>query len=249
MATEVIRQTDDPARTLARDLLRSARSASLATLTQSGHPYASLTSMATDSDGTPLILISGLSGHTANLKGDARSSLLVSRSGKGDPLAHPRMTLLTRAEPIDRASPEGERVRRRFLAHQPKASLYADFPDFAFYALRIERASLNGGFARAYELEASDILVDCSQAQELIAAEAGAIDHMNADHSDAVRLYATALLGGKDGAWRITGIDPLGIDLSLGDATLRLSFDDPVTSPSALRGVLAALAAKARAAA
>ncbi|MDU0341604.1 HugZ family pyridoxamine 5'-phosphate oxidase [Bosea rubneri] len=249
MAIDPIRPTDATARGLAKTLLRSARSAALATLTPDGHPFASLTSLATDVDGTPLILISALSGHTGNLEADPRASLLIAPGGKGDPLAHPRITLLARAEKVERDSEDGRRIRRRFLARQPKASLYADFPDFSFFALKLERASLNGGFGKAYELEASDIMSDCAQAAALIQAEEGAVEHMNSDHADAIGLYATALLGAKDGAWRISGLDPDGCDLALGDQALRLNFDEPVTSPDALRKTLVALAGKARAAA
>lgn len=249
MAIDPIRPTDATARGLAKTLLRSARSAALATLTPDGHPFASLTSLATDVDGTPLILISALSGHTGNLEADPRASLLIAPGGKGDPLAHPRITLLARAEKIERDSEDGRRIRRRFLARQPKASLYADFPDFSFFALKLERASLNGGFGKAYELEASDIMSDCAQAAALIEAEEGAVEHMNSDHADAIGLYATALLGAKEGGWRISGLDPDGCDLALGDQALRLNFDEPVTSPDALRKTLVALAGKARAAA
>lgn len=157
---EPIRATDDDARALARDLLHTARFATLATHEAgTGFPFASLVSLATDLDGTPVILISRLSGHTGNLMADPRASLLIARTGKGDPLAHPRITLMVTARVIDRDSPEGARVRLRFLAQQPKAALYVDFPDFSFVALEVVRASLNGGFARAYSLVREDIIV------------------------------------------------------------------------------------------
>jgi len=246
MAIDPIRPTDASARGLARGLLRTARSASLATLTSGGHPFASLTSVATDMDGTPLILVSSLSGHTGNLGADPRCSLLIAPGGKGDPLAHARITLIATAEPLTRDSDIGKRARRRFLARQPKASLYVDFPDFSFFALRLQRASLNGGFGRAYELAAGDVLSDCTQAQALLDGEDDAISHMNEDHADVIGLYATALLGAEPGPWRLSGIDPDGADLMLGDQALRLTFDEPVTSPEALRRTLAALAKTAR---
>ena len=70
---------------------------------------------------------------------------------------------------------------------------------------------------------------------------------MNADHAEAVRLYATKLLGAEDGAWRLTGLDPDGLDLALGDATLRLPFPQRVVNAEQLRKVVVELAAKARA--
>lgn len=247
-AQDPIRPTDDAARALARELVRSARHGALATLSGDGHPFASLTSLATDIDGTPLILVSALSGHTGNLTADPRASLLIARNGKGDPLAHPRITLRVRARRIERESDEGVRIRRRFLARQPKAQLYVDFPDFSFFALPIEGGSLNGGFGRAYELTPPDIVSNPAQALALAAAEEGAVAHMNEDHADAIKLYATALLGAPDGAWRMTGLDPDGLDLALGDQVLRLPFPNPVDGPGALRAVLVELAAKARSA-
>ncbi len=57
---------------------------------------------------------------------------------------------------------------------------------------------------------------------------------MNEDHAEAVRLYATKLLGAEDGKWRLTGLDPDGLDLALGDATLRLPFPERVTDCRAI---------------
>ncbi len=242
-----IRPTDDDARLLARGLLRAARFGSLATLGRDGHPAASLVSLATDSDGTPLILVSALSGHTGNLLADPRASLLIAPGGKGDPLAHARITLKLRARKVERESKDRPRIRRRFLARQSKAALYADFGDFSFFALPIEGASLNGGFGRAYELGPADILSEATQAGTIAAIEEGAVDHMNADHTEALGLYATKLLGARGGAWRATGLDPDGLDLALGDTTLRLPFPSPVDGAGPLRKMLAALAAEARA--
>lgn len=241
-----IRPTDDTARSLGKELLRSARSGSLATLGRDGHPAASLVSLATDVDGTPLILVSALSAHTGHLEADPRCSLLLSPGGKGDPLAHARITLKLRAAKVDRETPDGARIRRRFLSRQPKAALYADFGDFSFFSLSIEGASLNGGFGRAYELAPSDLLSEAVAAQAIAAIEEGAVTHMNADHAEAVRYYATGLLGAADGKWRLTGLDPDGADLARGDTVLRLAFPAPVASAGALRAALAALAAQAR---
>lgn len=246
--TDPIRPTDDEARATAKTLLRTARSGSLATIeARTGHPFASLVSVATDADGTPLILVSRLSGHTANLAGDRRASLLLARPGKGDPLALPRITLILAARPIAREGAEGRRARRRFLARHPKAELYVDFPDFGFVALEMLRASLNAGFGKAYELALSDLRTEVADAADLIAAEAGALAHMNAGHGEAVRLYATRLLNEAEGAWRLTGLDPDGCDLALGERTARLAFPSRVTSAEALRQVLVDLARQARA--
>jgi putative heme iron utilization protein len=173
--------------------------------------------------------------------------VLLATSGKGDPLAHPRLTLLGTFTPVARDDPSEPRMRRRFLARHPKSQLYAGFADFSFWRLNVVSAHLNGGFARAADLKAADVMTDASDAGELIEAEAGAVAHMNDDHAEAVRLYATKLLGAEDGKWRLTGLDPDGLDLALGDGTLRLPFPVRVTTAHALRKTVVELAAKARA--
>jgi hypothetical protein len=232
---------------VAKELLRSTRAGTLATLDRNtGHPFASLVNVATDFDGSPVILVSRLSTHTANLETDGRASLLLAAAGKGDPLAHPRLTLLGAFVPVGRDDAREPRLRRRFLARHPKSELYAGFADFSFWKLETVSAHLNGGFARAADLEAADVLTDISGAADLIETEPGAIAHMNADHAEAVRLYATKLLGAPEAAWRLTGIDPEGLDLASGDTTLRLIFPRPVATAQELRKMVVDLAARAR---
>jgi putative heme iron utilization protein len=232
---------------VAKVLLRTIRAGTLATLDRNtGHPFASLVNVATDVDGAPMILVSRLSTHTANLEVDGRASILLAETGKGDPLAHPRLTVLGAMARVAREASDEPRLRRRFLARHPKSELYAGFADFAFWRMGVVSAHLNGGFARAADLTAADVLTEMSDADEVVQAEEGAVAHMNADHAEATRLYATKLLGADDGAWRITGIDPDGADLALGDRTLRLPFHGRVTTAEQMRKALVALAGEAR---
>jgi putative heme iron utilization protein len=124
--------------------------------------------------------------------------------------------------------------------------MYAGFADFAFWRMTVASAHLNGGFARAADLKAADVLSDLTDVQALVEAEAGAVEHMNADHAEAIRLYATKLLDEADGPWRLTGLDPDGLDLSLGDRTARLAFEERVIEAGQLRKLLVALAQQAR---
>jgi heme iron utilization protein len=237
----------DP-KAVARTLLRATRAGTLGTIDRNtGHPFASLVTVATDLEGAPVILTSRLSTHTANLEVDARASVLLAETGKGDPLAHPRLTVLGAFARVEPGSADDARIRRRFLARHPKAELYAGFGDFAFWRMEVVSAHLNGGFARAADLPAADVLTDLSGAEELIAAEAGAVAHMNQDHADATQLYATKLLGEEAGPWRITGIDPDGVDLAAGDKTARLPFRERVTGAGPMRMALVAYAKEARA--
>ena len=232
-----------------RRLIRSARSAALATLDAgTGAPFASLVTVATAADGSPLMLLSDLAVHTRNLKADARASLLYDERGPGalepgDPLTGTRVTLVGRIERV--AEPAAERAR--FLARQPEAEGYAGFRDFAFYRLAVEMGHLVAGFGRIVDLKASDLLLDLAGADEIVAGEAGIVAHLNEDHADAVRLYATRLLGAPDGAWRVTGCDPEGMDIQAEGRTLRLEFPERVRTGTELRKMLVRLAGEARA--
>src|SRR5690348_106410 len=117
-------------RELAKSLLRVTRAGTLATLDRNtGHPFASLVNVATDADGSPLILVSSLATHTANLEVDGRASLLLAELGKGDALAHPRLTVLGTFRPVAGDGVDERRIRRRFLTRHPKSELYAGFAD------------------------------------------------------------------------------------------------------------------------
>lgn len=240
---DVLQPVDDAARRLAKTLIRTARYAALGTLDpKDGSPFVTRISLATALDGAPIFLISRLSGHFANLEADARCSLLVGEPGKGDPLAYPRITLVGTAEILPGGALR-DRIKRRYLRRHPKADLYADFPDFAFWTFKVSRASLNGGFGKAYALQNDDLITPLDGVAGLIDIEEGAVSHMNSDHSDAVDRYA-AQAGAKQGKWSLSTIDPEGVDLTSGDDIVRLWFDTPLASPEDLRPVLVALAKK-----
>lgn len=239
----VLRETDEEARKLARVLLRSARSASIAVLepASEGFPFVSRVLLGIDTDGTPVILISALSTHTQALSADRRCSLLTGEIGKGDPLAHARLTVQCEAERVDRDSAAHTRIRERFIRRHPKAQLYVDFPDFAFFRLTPLKASLNGGFGRAYALAGEDLMIRSPAIDDLAAMEARAIEHMNSDHSDAASKYANAYCKAKGTGWRICGLDAGGIDLASGDQLKRLEYEVPLQSEGELRATLVKL--------
>lgn len=245
----VLRQTDAEGITLAKRMLRQATYGSLATLEQdSGHPLASRVSLATDIDGTPIILISELSSHTPALMNDPRCSLLVGEMGRGDPLAHPRMTLISTAKHLDRQSDEGQRARKRFLMRHSSAAIYADFGDFHFFKLEIERANLNGGFAKAYALQADDfILKDQKLCTAFGEAQDGVVEHMNEDHQNAIAHYAKTTApelaaNCNETSWFMTGIDPEGMDLKADDIALRVPFHNAPIKPDDIRAILVKMA-------
>ena len=159
-----IRDTDDEARALARKLIDEAQYASIGVVEpQTGTPIVSRIAVGTDSSGNLIFLASQMSNHTQALERDARASIMVGEPGKGDPLAHPRVTLIGTIEKIARDTKERDQLRDPYLAHHPKAKLYIDFGDFHFFRLNIERANLNGGFGKAFELSPEDLALDLNR--------------------------------------------------------------------------------------
>jgi putative heme iron utilization protein len=216
-------------------------------MTGSGDPYCSLVNIASHADGSPILLISRLALHTANILADSRVSLMLDERAEGDPLEGARIMLAGRAEQA--AGAEAAILRRRYLNAHPSAEAFVDFKDFSFFRIRPGAAHLVAGFGRIVDLTPEQFLTDISDCGALLEAEQDAIDHMNADHRETMNLYATRLLGADPGDWRCTGCDPDGIDMQAGAATLRLDFPRRIITGAALRQVVKQLADQARAAA
>ncbi len=237
---------DFDANGLARSLLRRSRQGALATLmTGTGDPYCSLVNLASHPDGSPILLISRLALHTQNILGDARVSLMLDERAEGDPLEGARIMLAGRAE--EAGADQLAILRRRYLNAHPSAETFVKFKDFSFFRIRPTGAHLVAGFGRIVDLKPEQFLTDISDAGAVLEAEQGAVEHMNADHRDAINLYATKLLGAEVADWSCTGCDPDGMDLQAGTATLRLDFPERVTGPGELRKMLVRLAGEARA--
>jgi len=245
-ASEPTKETPYDALAEAKALLRKIRAGALATLAPpAAEPFVTLVNVATSADGSPILLMSQLAAHTRHLAQDVRLSLLLAETGAGDPLAHPRLTLTGKAEKI--TEPEARpTAKARFLARHPKSALYADFGDFAFYHVAVDQAHLNGGFGKTGRFDWETLKTDITGAEALLAGEGGALAHMNADHKDALGLYATALAGAPAGDWVTTGLDPEGIDLANDDLTARVAFPQRVADVGDLRKVLVELAQRAR---
>lgn len=202
----VIRDTNDEARALARLLISTAPFGAIAVIDPvTGYPNSSRVLTGTDNVGTPTILVSGLSAHTRALDASAKCSLLVGEPGKGDPLAWPRLSLQCDAEKIAPDDARRSHIRARFLRQHKKAALYADFVDFMFFRLIPVSASLNGGFGRAYQLTADDLGLP-SHLQPLEEnQENNLIDALEAALNKSIK-------GGKSSAdYKITSIDAYGI--------------------------------------
>jgi heme iron utilization protein len=240
-------RTDFDPIAVTKRLLRTSPLGSLATLREgSTNPFCSLVNIGTLPDGSPIILVSRLAVHTRNIAADKRVSLLLSEQAAPDPLAAPRISISGSAEPL---TDEGSVAvaRRRYLAAHPSAELFVNFADFSFHQIAIGTVHLVGGFGRIFDLKGSEVLTQVSDAGTLLAAEESAVGHMNDDHRDTMRLYASALFGADAADWRCSGVDPEGLDMRSEDGrALRIDFPQRVVTPDALRRTLKDLADHAR---
>lgn len=213
---------EPPVEIIARALVRRSRSATLATaLTgkREGWPYASLVTVAFTMDGAPILLMSKLADHTRNLMEDARASLLFEEASHlPNPQTGPRVTLTGRLK-----TTRDKNLAARFLARHPGAALYADFADFDFYKMTVERAHFVGGFGRANWIAAKKFLLDKEMIRVFESSEPHMIERLTGEKAEIL-----AQNFGK--GWKIVALDPEGFDLVRGKSFKRFEFDKPVNS-------------------
>jgi putative heme iron utilization protein len=65
---------------------------------------------------------------------------------------------------------------------------------------------------------------------------------MNADHADVIDLYAGAARPDAPAGWRLTAIDPEGLDMMREGSRCRIDFATPVTDAASARQALGRLA-------
>jgi len=229
---------------IARQVMRSQPTAVLSSsLDETGTPYGSLVLVSTDYRGQPVMLLSTMAVHTQNILRDDRVCLVFDATvGLQDRLTGSRVSAVGRV-----AKTEDQNLADRYIARHPSAAMYKDFGDFDFYHVTIERAHLVAGFGRIDWIDADKLLPVFGDEDGLAQSEHGIVSHMNEDHSDAVALYANTLAGRPGAGWRMTGVDPEGMDLALAADTCRVSFDAPVSSAGDVKGALISLLQKARA--
>jgi len=233
---------EDPA-LAARRLVRASREATLATVTASGQPFASLVTPAAAPDLSVLLWLSVLSGHTRHLMNDPRCSLLFVGPSRGpNPQKRARLTVTGLATRVD--GPEASALKARWLARHPYARLYADFNDFALWRIEIQEGLWVGGFAMARRTPASTLRPDPAAVAAIAEAEGGIVAHVNEDHGDALDAIAQGVLRRKGSGWRLAAVDVDGCDLVRARARARLDFARPVADAEGVRRALI-LAAKA----
>jgi heme iron utilization protein len=222
-----IRETSPEAIRLAKTLIRTATFGALAVLDPAtGFPLASRVAVATDSAGAPIILISSLSTHSKALRADNRCSLLLGEPGKGDPVAHPRVTVICTAQWLDRNDPQTTLIQERYLRRQPKANLYVGFGDFSFVRLQPVGANLNGGFGKAFVLSTDDLIAHTTMSLQANHQEASRISTINQGCASLMAAVGKREFPNIKTKWTVVGLDDEGLDLMSNGASIRVWLDD-----------------------
>ena len=129
----------------------------------------------------------------------------------GDPLGSARVTLVGTAG----EAPAAE-VRDLYLSRYENARHWQEYTDFAYYRLEIAGVYFIGGFGVMGWVPADDYAA--AAPDPLASAAPGIIQHMNADHADALRRIANHAGESADEA-SMTSVDRLGffVRLKTGD--------------------------------
>jgi putative heme iron utilization protein len=241
---------EDPAADARRWLLTTT-SGALATLSADpeteGFPFGSVVPFALTPEGEPFILTASIAQHTRNLRRDPRASLLVQEpqpADGGDPQAGWRVTLLGRMHEIA----ADEALHARYAERVPDAPAYFETHDFAFWEMDVVRVRVIAGFGRICWVEADAIRRD-PRGEGLGAAAAGIIEHMNADHEDALLAMCAAFRDVRPKDARIVDVDRTGflVRTEAPGGVLHFSFGREIRAADA-REAFVALTRKARAA-
>ena len=202
---------------------------------------------AADQHGRPVFFISSMAMHTQYLGQDPRASLLVAQPEvTGDPLGAARMTIVGSASQAP-AEEIGE-VRDLYLSRHEDAKFWQDYTDFAYYRLAIQGVYFIGGFGVMGWISAGDY--EAARPDPLAEAAADIVQHMNADHAEALRLLARHYAGDDPDEAKLPAVDRLGFNLRLksGDRVhgRRVTFPREVTGPDEARGIFVEMVRQAR---
>ncbi len=233
----------------ARTLVYLGRIGSLSTLSrkQPGFPFGSVMPYGLDDHGRPIFLISTMAMHTQNLQADPHASLLVTQEDVGgEPLGASRVTLVGNVLAL--ADAEVAEAREIYLARQANSKYWVDFEDFSFYRMDVVDVYYVGGFGVMGWVSASDY--DHSQPDPLAESMAEIIQHMNADHKDALILLARKFAHLESEEATMTAVDRLGFHVRLktqeGMRGARIAFLREVSNPAETRKILVEMVQQAR---
>jgi len=223
-----------------RNLLLSSDCGTLSTHSVDcpGYPFASIVPVGFDDFNRPIILISRLAQHTRNIAGNAKVSLFLNdadQRGYDDVQTCARITILAQAQRLS-LDADANTVQRYCRFYQ-RAESYCKELDFDFYRLEPEKVRFIAGFGQIHWLAPEQLFVKNPLSFEV---EAEIVEHMNADHSDALIKYCQQadLVVPEDSVPQMVGVDGFGFFQRLGERVLRFDFDEPVANAMEVRKAL-----------
>jgi putative heme iron utilization protein len=139
-------------------------------------------------------------------------------------------------------------ARQLYLGRHADSKYWVDFRDFSFYRMSVVDVYYVGGFGVMGWVSAPEYY--SAQPDPLADSAIGIIQHMNADHGDALILLAQAFAGIEAQEAVMTSVDRLGFNVRLktqdGASGARIAFLREVRGPAEARDVLVEITGQAR---
>lgn len=233
---------------MARRLVRSVDGGILSTISVEipGYPFGSVTPFALTHEGRAVIYVSSIAQHTKNMLADPRVCLTLASEPRAgtNRQAIGRVTLVGDAVPVP---PEyAEAAGGRYFQFFPEARAYAGTHDFSFFWIEPRRIRHIAGFGQIFWVERDDWLLEAPQWQS---GEPGMVEHMNADHKDAVASIAADLAGPEGEALEnaeLIAVDPEGFHIRTERGIVHGAFEAACSTSDEVRQAFIQLVRRAR---
>jgi heme iron utilization protein len=204
-------------------------------------PFGTIAPFVLTEEGDVTILISNIAIHTKNILENPRVGFTVFDMEAVNKQASPRVCLTGTAELVDQKNdPEKyAAVSERYFSFFPAARNYFKAHGFYFYNIRPDHIHFIRTFGQIYTFDAEDFWH--LPTPEWKGMEASAIEHMNADHKDALKKYALTYLELESEDINLISVDGEGFHLKVDEKIYYLNFLNSAFDREGLRREFVAL--------
>ncbi|WP_342386874.1 DUF2470 domain-containing protein [Ignatzschineria larvae DSM 13226] len=212
------------------------------TLDIGGYPLGSVVPFCLNERNEIVLLIADIAQHTKNVKENGKASLTLHNDDQDNIQKGWRLTILGDVEPA--TEEEISFLARRYERFYPESTLYYKVHNFAFYLPKPKKARYINGFGEIHWVDYSTILAPTIFDEK---SESEMLDHMNADHHDALVLYLnTQTTVTKPEKVRMVQVDQYGFTVAHDEAFFRFTFEQEATSAMDVRKFLVEMVQKIR---
>lgn len=223
--------------------MRSEHSGVLSTISvaMEGYPFGSIIPYIMAENGDIIIYASDIAQHSRNMKANPKVSICIYDAGQQDSQANARVTVVSTAE----ADNVSEALQQRYFLLFPSAVAYLQAHDFRFYRLRTERVRYIGGFGEIYWFSDEEW---SKPGFPLAAQQQGAIEHMHADHADALAQIVNTFTDqlAAEGDVKMLSCFAEGFHCSVNDVIRFIAFNQLVCEEYDVRHAMVELIKEAR---